>query len=108
MHRWVFPRPTPPKKNGIGLLLDEVQTEEVLDLRPVDFLGPVPLELIESFGQREARAADMVREALVFAPGDLGLDQALQVLKMSPLLFGGRLRQFMVIGADIGQLQSQQ
>ena len=35
------------QEDGVGFLLDEVQAEEVLDLRPVDLLRPAPLELIE-------------------------------------------------------------
>jgi hypothetical protein len=44
-------------------------------------------------------------ETFILAAADLALDQALDILEMSPALLGGRLRQFMVIGADIGQLE---
>ena len=76
--RWVLPRPgVPLRKMALRLLFDEVRAEEVLDLRPVDFLRPAPLELIEGFGEREAGEADTLRKTLVFALGDLALDQAL-------------------------------
>lgn len=103
-----FPEAYAAQEDCVGLLLDKVQAEQILDLGPVDLLRPVPLELIQGFREREACAADALREALVLAPGDLALDQALQVVEVSPLLFGGRLCEFMIMGAYIGELQPQQ
>ena len=79
-----------------------------MDLRTVDLLRPGPLELIEGFGEREAGAADSLSEALVLAPGDLALDQALQVFEMVPVLFGGGLGELVVVCTDERQLQPQQ
>ena len=96
------------EKDGVGFLLNEVQAEEVLDLRPVDLLRPVPLELIQGFGEGEARAADTLSEGLVLAPGDLTFDQVVQVIRRSRPLFDGGLRQLMIVGADKRELQAQQ
>jgi hypothetical protein len=41
------------QEKHIGLLLDEVEMEQVLDLRPVDLLRPTPLELIQGLEQRK-------------------------------------------------------
>ena len=89
-------------------MLDKLQTEQILDLRPIDFLRPVPLELIERLEDREACEADASLQALILAPGDLALDQALEVVERRPLLFGGGLREFMIVGTHVGQLQSRQ
>src|SRR3569833_1068735 len=37
------------QEKHIGLLLDELEMEQVLDLGPVDFLRPAPLKLIQGF-----------------------------------------------------------
>lgn len=50
-----FPDTDPTEKNGIGVLFDKSETENILDLGAIDFLGPVPLERIEGFDEREAR-----------------------------------------------------
>src|SRR3977135_2378839 len=44
-----FPDPDPAEENGIGVLFDKGETEEILDLGAVDFLGPVPVERLEGF-----------------------------------------------------------
>src|ERR1035441_10475841 len=72
-----FPQADTASEDGIGLLLDKVQAEQILDLRPVDLLRPVPLELIERLGKWEAGAADALHQALVLAPGNLSLEHAL-------------------------------
>jgi len=45
------------EQDGVGFLFDELQAKEVLQLRPVDFLRPAPVELIEGFstGKRARR-----------------------------------------------------
>ena len=96
------------EEDRVGLLFDEVQAEEILDLRPVDLLRPVPLELIEGLDEREAGPADALIEALVLAAGDLALDQVLQVLEWSPTAVRRRLGELMVVGAQERQLQAQQ
>ena len=96
------------QEDHVGLLLDEVQTEEVLDLRSVDFLRPAPLELIEGLLHREARPSDALRETFILAAGHLALDQALQVIEVPPALLGGGLGEFMVIRTDMRQLQALQ
>jgi hypothetical protein len=41
-------------KDDVGVVFQESQPEEVLDLWPVDFPGPVPVELFQGFEHREA------------------------------------------------------
>ncbi len=49
-----------------------------------------------------------LREVFILATGHLALDQALQVIEVPPALLGGGLRKFMVIRADMRQLQALQ
>ena len=53
---------------------DERQTEQVLDLRTVDLFGPAPLELIESFDDREASIPDAAFGAPHVTHGELAID----------------------------------
>src|SRR5690606_19859387 len=84
----------------IGFFLDEVELEQMLELRTVDFLRPVPLELIERLDEGEARLSDAPLETSVFPMGNLAFDQALQILEVSPALLDGGLGELVVMGAD--------
>src|SRR6516165_3457263 len=64
-------------QDDVGLGCDEGQTEQVLDLRAVDFFGPVPLEVIEGFEHREARVLDASLDAAVLAHRGFALNQLL-------------------------------
>src|SRR3569833_1767330 len=96
------------QEKHIGLLLDELEMEQVLDLGPVDFLRPAPLKLIQGFKQREASHPDASLETLVIPMGDLPHHEALEVLEVTPTLIGCGLRELEVVVADVGQLQPQQ
>ena len=41
-------------KDNIGLIFNKVKSEDILDLKAIDLLGPGPVELIEGFDGREA------------------------------------------------------
>src|SRR5215469_9976877 len=105
--RLAEPRRTAEEQH-IGLLLDEAEVEEVLDLRPVDLLRPGPLELIEGFDEREASEADASLEALVVAVGNLAFDETLEILDVAPALLGCGEGELMVMGADVRELQAHQ
>jgi hypothetical protein len=94
------------QEDGVGFLFDELQAEQILDLCSVDFLRPAPVELIEGFEDREARKTDAPLQTAVFAPIDFALDEPLQIIQMTPLLFGGGLRKLMMVLAQVRQLQT--
>jgi len=50
-------------QDDVGLGGDESQTEQVLDLRPVDFCWPVPLEVIE--GLEHGERALLIRRSML-------------------------------------------
>ena len=95
-------------QDDVGLGCDEGQTEQVLDLRAVDFLGPIPLEVIERFEHEEARVLDPSLDAAVLAHGGLALNQLGQIVQMRALLLGGLAGKHLVVALDVVQLQTMQ
>jgi hypothetical protein len=53
----------------------EVQVEEVLNLRPVELGGPVPVERVDGLEHGEAGLADAPLHAPVLALGSLAIEQ---------------------------------
>lgn len=93
-------------EDHVGVVLDEAQAKQVLDLGPVDLLRPVPVELIEALEHREARQSDAPLDAALFAPVGLALDEPRQKLDVGPLLGSGLLRQGFEVLAHKGQFES--
>src|ERR1035438_8956845 len=77
-------------EDHVGLVLDEAQAEEVLDLRSVDLPRPAPVELIEGLEYRKAGEPHAALDTAVFAPVGLAFDQSRQIFDVRPL-FGARL-----------------
>src|SRR5438874_2230855 len=78
----------------------EVQAEEVLDLEPIDFLGPVPVELFEGFQDREAGGLDAQFDGVLAALLVLAVDEAGEVIGVGPGMLGGLLGPFGVMGLE--------
>jgi len=100
-----LPQSDSSQENDIGFLSDELQSEEVLHLETVDFLGPVPVELFEGFEDREAGGLDASFDDALAALGVLAFDQATQVLDVIPLPLGALLGQFGVVRLEVGQFE---
>ena len=67
-------------EHHVGVLGHEVQVEEVLNLRPVDLGGPVPVELVDGLEHREAGLADAALHAPVLAGGGFAVEQLGEVV----------------------------
>jgi hypothetical protein len=78
------------EEDDIGFVLDKVEPEEILDLEPIDFFGPGPVELIQGFDEREASHTDAALYGSVPAQSGLATDEVLEVIDMCPV-FSGRL-----------------
>jgi hypothetical protein len=78
------------EEDDIGFVLDKVEPEEILDLEPIDFFGPGPVELIQGFDEREASHTDATFYGSVPAQSGLATDEVLEVIDMCPV-FSGRL-----------------
>ena len=68
-----------PQEDDVGLIVNELETEEVLDLEPIDFFRPVPAEGVEGLDDREAGGLDTPGDGAVVAQGRLALDELLQI-----------------------------
>ena len=93
------------EEDDVGLLGDEAETEEVLNLEAVDLPGPVPLELLQGLEDGEAGRLDAAFDDALAALGVLALDQAAEVLDMIPVAGGGFAGEIGVVTEEIGQLE---
>jgi hypothetical protein len=90
------------QKDDVGFLGQELQTEQILDLEPIDFLGPVPAELFEGLDDREAGSFDPTFNHPLASLGVFAFDQAAQVFDVIPVLASALLGQFGVVALDEG------
>jgi hypothetical protein len=82
--------------------------EEVLDLKAIDFLGPVPVELIERFEDRKTRGLNAPLDGVLEALLVLGVDEPAEVIDVGPGLLGCLRGRFGMLGFERGQVQVQQ
>ena len=92
-------------KDDVGMVFQKGQPEEVLDLRPVDLLGPAPVELFQGFEHWEAGGDDTPSHRAVHLPQGLPFHQAAQVIHRRPVLLGGLVGQTLIVLLHIGQLE---
>lgn len=69
--------------------MEELQSEEVLHLQPVNLSWPVPAELFEGLDDGKAGALDAPLNAPVTLVVVFSFDEAAEILQMVPLLSGG-------------------
>ena len=93
------------QQHRVGFLGNELQAKEVLDLEPIDFLGPVPAELFEGFDDREASGFDAPFNDALAPLGVLAFDQPTQIFDVVPVLLSALLGQFGVVSLDEGQFE---
>ena len=93
------------QEDGVGFVFDKLETEEVLDLEAVDLFGPIPAELFEGFEDGEAGFLDAALDGALAALMELAFDQALEILKVIPMLLGGLLGGGRGVLFDEGQLE---
>ena len=103
MARWDFPTPTKPRKNDVGFVLDKLETEEVLDLKAVDFLRPVPAEGVEGFDEGKASGFDAPGDGTVLAQGGFAFGKLGEVIEMGEFLARGLGGQALAVLPDEGE-----
>ena len=93
------------QQDAMGPLGEELQAQEVLDRQPVEFLGPIPLELCERFQDREPGGFDAsFKDPL--APRDVfALDKPAQVFEVAPRWLSGWLGQVQVVRLQAAQFE---
>ena len=77
-----LPQPDTAGKNDVGFLRDKAEAEEVLDLELVDFLRPVPAELVQGLTHGEAGGAHASFDGALLARGAFAVEQALEELQV--------------------------
>ena len=95
----------PAEEDHVGLVLDELQAEQLLDLKTVDLTRPTPLELLQGLDDREACLADAPLDTAFLAQQRLAGDEAGEKLDIAPVRLGGLFGQRGVVLADKEQLQ---
>ena len=70
------------QEDDVRLVVDELESELVLDLETVDFLGPVPAEGVEGFNDWEPGGPDASGDSAVSVQGGFALNELGQVVKM--------------------------
>src|SRR6266536_2752011 len=99
----VFPIPTPPDKNDVHFVGNERQAEEILDLGPVDLLGPAPLEVFQQFDGGKASGDDAPLHGPLVSSLALSVDQPSQVVDVGPVLLRGFRGQSGVLLVEVTQ-----
>ena len=74
-HEMTLAEPGARDEHDVGVLLDEIQMEEVLDKQAVDFGGPVPVKLIQRLEHGEARLSNAALHAAIFKSSHLTAEQ---------------------------------
>lgn len=75
-------------EDNVGLVLNKIKPEDVLDLCAVDLFWPGPVELIEGFDCGETGEAYASLCGAVGFKGGLSLDQLFKVIEMRPMFEG--------------------
>ena len=95
-------------EDDVGVVLDETQAEQILNLRSVDLLRPAPIELIEGLEYRKAGVTNPALDAAVFVPVGLAFDEPRQILDVRALLGTGLLRQGFKVFEQVRQFEARQ
>src|ERR1051326_5428582 len=98
-----LPNPNSPDKNDVHFVGNERETEEILDLGPVDLLGPAPLEVFQQFDGGKASSDDASLHGSLVSSLALPVDQPSQVVDMGPVLLRGFRGQSRVLLVKVTQ-----
>ena len=100
-----FTEPDGAEQDDVGVVLDELETEEVLDLEAVDLFGPVPAEGVEGFDDGEAGGLDAAGDGSVGAQVGFAGDELGEVVEVGDGVFGGGGGEWLAVLFEEGQAQ---
>jgi hypothetical protein len=92
-------------EDDVGVVCDEGQTEQVLDLRAIDLFWPAPLKVFHRLEDGEAGLSDAPLDSAALAPGSFALDQLGEIRKVRDLLLSGCGGQVLVVALYVGEVQ---
>jgi hypothetical protein len=93
------------EQDDVGVVMDELESEEVLDLEAVDLFGPIPAEGVEGFDDGEAGGLDAPGDGAVGAPGGFAGDESGEVVEVGEGRFGGGGGERLAVLFEEGQAQ---
>ena len=83
-----MPEPHSAHKDHVGFLREKGQAEEVLHLGAIDFLGPVPVKLVEGLDAGEAGGGNTALDGQLLPALGFAVDETSQIIHMGPLFLG--------------------
>ena len=93
------------EEDDVGMIVNELEAEEILDLEAIAFLGPVPAEGIEGFDDREARGLDAPGDGTVGTQGGFAFDELGEVGEVGDGVFGSGCGQRLAMLLEEGEVQ---
>ena len=93
------------EQDDVGVVMDELEAEEILDLEAVDLFGPVPSEGVEGFDDGEAGGLDAAGDGAVGAQVGFAGDELGEVVEVGDGVFGGGGGEWLAVLFEEGQAQ---
>jgi hypothetical protein len=93
------------QENNVSFLFDKTKPEEVLDLEPIDFFGPVPTEAFQSLDDWKTGGFDPPSNRALLTCRYFALKEPTQVVEMAPVVGGAFDSQGLAVFFDTSQLE---
>jgi hypothetical protein len=100
-----FPEANQTQENNVGFFFDKTKPEEVLDLEPIDFVGPIPPEAFQGLDDWKTGGLDPPGNRALLTGRDFALKESPQVVEMAPVIGGAFDSQGLAVFFDTSQLQ---
>jgi hypothetical protein len=93
------------QENNVGFLFDKPKPEEILDLEPIDFFGPVPTEAFQGLDDWKTGSFDPPSNRALLTGRYFALKEPTQVVEMAPVVGGAFDSQGLAVFFDRSQLE---
>jgi hypothetical protein len=93
------------QEDNVGFLFDKTKPEELLDLEPVDFFGPVPTEGFQGLDDWKTGGLDPPSNRALLTCRDFALKEPTQVVEVAPVVGGAFDSQGLAVFFDTSQLE---
>jgi len=100
-----FAKTDQAQKDNVGFVVDELKSEEVLDLKAIDFFWPVPAEGFEGLDDRKAGVFDASCRGPIRAQVGFALDELGEVIEVRDRVFCGSCSKGATVFTEEGQTQ---
>jgi hypothetical protein len=93
------------QENNVGFLFDKPKPEEILDLEPIDFFGPVPTEAFQGLDDWKTGGFDPPSNRALLTGRYFALKEPTQVVEMTPVVGSAFDSQGLAVFFDTSQLE---